>query len=279
VRPTIGKKRAQDVTRRDLEGILAAMVTAGAPVSANRLLAALKPFFAWVRINGDPLPSLPTTGVDKPVSEEGRDRDRVLTDAEIGWLWAATHDDTAFSAAVRLMLLTGQRRGEVSGMVDAELSLDGDEPSWLIPAARTKNGRENLVPLAPAAVAAILRPPHIGRSRLVLTSAIGTQLSGWSKCKAALDARIFAIATQCTGRPPNIEPWVLHDLRRTAATGLARLGEQVHIIEAVLNHKTGAISRLAGIYNRHGYEAEKRRALSRWAQHISVLAERCDERN
>jgi integrase len=268
VRPAIGRKRVQDVVRRDIEAILAAMAKAGAPISANRLLAALKPFFAWVRIGGDPLPSLPTAAIDKPTSEEGRDRDRVLTDAEIRWLWLATDDETPFSAAVRLMLLTGQRRGEVSGITDAELDLEADAPSWLLPAARTKNGRENLVPLAPAVVDAIRRPPPIAGSRLVLTSTTGTELSGWSKCKAALDARMLAVATNDTGRPPNIEPWTLHDLRRTCATGIARLGEPVHVIEAVLNHKTGAIGKLAGIYNRHAYEAEKRKALVAWSVHI-----------
>jgi integrase len=269
VRPAIGTKRAQDVQRRDIDGILSGMVRHGAPVSANRLLAALKPFFAWVRIEGDPLPVLPTAGIDKPASEEGHDRDRVLTDSEIRWLWAATDDDTAFSASVRLMLLTGQRRGEVSGMTSAELTLDGAEPAWLLPAARTKNGRENLVPLAEAAVAAIRRPHHFGRSKLVLTSTTGTELSGWSKSKAALDARIMAIATEETGRPPNIEPWVLHDLRRTCATGIARLGEPVHVIEAVLNHKTGAITKIAGIYNRWSYAEEKRRALTAWATFVT----------
>jgi integrase len=266
VRPAIGRKRVQDVMRRDLEGILAAMVKGGAPVSANRLLAAMKPFFASVRIGGDPLPSLPTATIEKPTSEEGRDRDRVLTDAEIRWLWLATDDDSAFSAAVRLMLLTGQRRGEVAGMVATELDLEAK--IWLIPAARTKNGRENLVPLTPATIEAIKRPPRIGRSKLVLTSTSGTELSGWSKSKMALDARILTIATQLTGRPPNIEPWTLHDLRRTCSTGLARLKTPVEVIEAVLNHKTGAIGKLAGIYNRHSYEAEKREALEAWCSHV-----------
>lgn len=272
VRTAIGKKRVQDVARRDVEAILAAMVKAGAPVSANRLLAALKPFFAWVRVDGDPLPSLPTIAIDRPTSEEGRDRDRVLSDAEIRWLWKATDDASPFSAAVRVMMLTGQRRGEVAGMTSAELDLERDEPAWLLPAARTKNGRENLVPLPPAVVDAIKRPPHVGRSKLVFTSATGTELSGWSKCKIALDERILAIATEETGRPPNIEPWVLHDLRRTAATGMARLGEPVHVIEAVLNHKTGIISRLAGIYNRHAYEAEKRQALAGWTSTVIQIA-------
>jgi integrase len=270
VKPAIGAKRVEDVKRRDIEAILAAMTRAGAPISANRLLAALKPFFTWVRVDGEPLSLRPTDGVDRPASEEGRDRDRVLTDAEIRWLWRATDDATPFSAAVRVMLLTGQRRGEVAGMTLPELDLEAK--TWLLPAARTKNGRENLVPLSAPVAAAIGRPARIGRSKLVFTSTSGTELSGWSKCKAALDARMLTIATEVTGRPPNIEPWTLHDLRRSCATGMARLGEQPHIIEAVLNHKTGQITRLAGIYNRHAYETEKRQALERWATHVEGLA-------
>ena len=272
VRPAIGSKRVQDVGRRDVQSVLTAMVDAGAPVSANRLLAILKPFFAWVRVEGEPLPSLPTANVDKPTSEEGRDRDRVLTDSEIRWLWEATDDTSAFSAAVRVMLLTGQRRGEVSGMLTGELDLDGAEPSWLLPAGRTKNGRENLVPLSGAALAAIKRPPHIGKAKLVFTTTTGTELSGWSKSKIALDARMREIAARDTARSPSVEPWVLHDLRRTVATGMARLGQPIHVIEAVLNHKTGAITKIAGIYNRWSYAAEKRAALDAWASFIEGLA-------
>ena len=271
-RHDIGDRRIEEVTRRDVEGILAKMRKAGAPISANRLLAVLKPFFAWVRIGDEPLPSLPTADVARPASEKGRDRDRVLTDAEIAWLWLATDDRSAFSAAVRLMLLTGQRRGEVAGMLSTELDLKADAPTWLLPAARTKNGRENLVPLTATAVEAINRPPHVGRTKLVLTSATGTELSGWSKCKTALDARMLAIATKLTGRPPNMEPWVLHDLRRTCATGMSALGEPPHVVEAVLNHKTGQITKLAGIYNRHAYAGEKRGALAKWADHVAKLA-------
>lgn len=260
-RPAIGGKRVEDVTRRDIEGILAAMVKAGAPVSANRLLAVLKPFFAWVRIGGEPLPALPTAAVGKPTDEKGRDRDRVLTDSEIRWLWHATDDASAFSACVRLLLLTGQRRSEISGMLWTELDLEAEPAVWLLPGKRTKNGRENLVPLAPAAVAAIKRPPHVGRSKLVLTSTVGGELSGWSKSKAALDARMMAVATELTGRPPNIEPWVLHDLRRTAATKMAELKTPPHVVEAVLNHLTGTQTRLGRIYNRFEYFEEKRLAL------------------
>lgn len=264
VRPAIGHRRIEDISRRDIQQILDT-VSKSAPISGNRLLAALRPFFASVRIGGAPLPLLPTDGVDKPADERGRDRDRVLSDAEISWLWRATDDDTAFSAAVRLMLLTGQRRGEVAGMTLDEIDLEAAQPLWTLPASRTKNHRENVIPLAPAAIEAIKRPAKVGRSRLVLTSTTGTELSGWSKSKSALDARMLAVATNLTGRPPNIEPWVLHDLRRTAATGMAAIGIQPHVIEAVLNHKTGSIGKLAGIYNRYAYLREKGDALTLWA--------------
>jgi integrase len=273
VKPAIGDKRVVDVTGDDIQAILARMVKGGAPVSANRLLAALRPFFAWVRIGNRPLPHLPTADVVRPTNEEGRDRDRVLSPAEILWLWRATDNDTAFSNAIRLMLLTGQRRGEVAGMVSTELNgFDSAKPVWLIPKARAKNSRENLVPLTALALAAIKRPLHIGRSKLIFTSSTGTELSGWTKSKAALDAKMLAIATEITGRPPNIEPWVIHDLRRTCATGLAEIKVPVHVIEAVLNHKTGAITKLAGTYNRHSYADEKREALEAWSARVTEIA-------
>lgn len=272
VLPLWGSKKIQDVTRRDVQTALDNLAKSGAPVSANRLLAVLKTFFGQVRIGGDPLPSLPTAAILKPLDEAGRDRDRVLSATEVGWLWRATDDDSPFSAAVRLMLATGQRRGEVAGMSKHELDLEADPPLWLIPAARSKNHRENLVPLPRLVVDAIRRPKRIGRSPLILTSLTGTELTGWSKPKAALDARMLAVATELTGRPPNIEPWTLHDLRRSAASHMARLGVAPHVIESVLNHKSGIVSGVALTYNRYQYAAEKREALQAWSDEIERLA-------
>jgi len=276
VRPAIGEKRVQDVVRRDVLAILEAMVKAGAPISANRLLAILKPFFAWVRVHGDPLPTLPTASVDKPTSEDGRDRDRVLTDEEIRWLWMATEPAGPFNAVVRLLLLTGQRRSEVGGLTDGELHL-GVATNWSIPAGRTKNGRAHTVPLSPLAREVLSTVPRIDGSGLLFTTDGRVPISGWSKGKAALDRRMLEVA-QAEARergndPANIQltGWRLHDLRRTAASGMARLGHPIHVVEAVLNHKSGVLSGVAAIYNRHDYLAEKQRALESWAGAVADI--------
>jgi integrase len=98
-----------------------------------------------------------------------------------------------------------------------------------------------------------------GRS-LVFGSGQGV-FGGWTRCKARLDAAV------------NISPWTVHDIRRSVATGMADLGIQPHVIEAVLNHVSGHKQGVAGIYNRSSYDTEKRAALARWAEHVEAIVE------
>jgi integrase len=176
------------------------------PVASTHARFALSALFKWAI--GEGLASVnPVTGTNRAAA---RSRDRVLTDAEIAAIWRACGDDD-YGRIVRLLMLTGQRRDEVGGMRWAELSRQG----WTIPAARTKNSREHIVPLAAAALA--LLPPE--RREFVFGDGPRRRgdphrgFSGWSKGKAGLDAR------------SGVTDWRLHDLRRTAATLMAdRLG-------------------------------------------------------
>jgi integrase len=157
--------------------------------------------------------------------------------------------------------LTGQRREEVGGMKWSELDLA--RGVWTIPGDRTKNGRIHEVPL-PASAVDLLARTNLGlRSGSLFGNAKGS-FQGWSKAKAALDRRVLSGGKE-------MQPWRLHDVRRTVATRMAELGVQPHIVEAVLNHVSGHKAGVAGIYNRALYTTEKRRALAVWADHILSL--------
>jgi integrase len=145
---------------------------------------------------------------------------------------------------------------EVAGMRREELSDDGSVLT--IPSHRTKNHRPLVLELPPLARSIIGSLPTIDGG-FVFTTNGRRGLTSWSRVKAQLDATM------------NIPSWRLHDLRRTAATSMANLGILPHIIEAVLNHVSGAMSGVAGIYNRSTYAVEKTAALARWADHIEGL--------
>jgi integrase len=227
---------------------------------------------------------------DLPVSKAVAKRERVLSDDEIGEIWRAAADAGApYGAIVRLLILTGQRRGEVGGMTWGEVS--AELTTWTMPGERTKNGMAQVVPLSGPArdVLRGLLPEdateanHVMGERrasgaLALPGLLGTPFAGWSKAKAALDKAIVEArkkAAKETGTvPASIVPWSIHDLRRTVATGLQRLGVRLEVTEAVLNHISGSRAGVAGVYQRHDWASEKRAALDAWAAHLLAIAER-----
>src|SRR4051794_35249228 len=144
---------------------------------------------------------------------------------------------------------------------------------WNLPPARTKNGLPHDVPLSDAALAIIDAIPERAGRDLLFGDRDGP-FQGWSKAKAALDARVIAAREEKAGKGKGkLAPWRLHDIRRTVATRMAELGVLPHAVEAVLNHISGHKAGVAGIYNRAIYSAEKRQALDRWAEHVTALVE------
>src|SRR5262249_14594094 len=189
---------------------------------------------------------------DLPIPKSIGKRERVLTDDEIGEIWrAAISAASPYGTIIRLLILTGQRRGEVAGMQWGEIS--DDLTMWTLPGKRTKNGAAHMVPLS-APTRDLLRgllpgdekkAKHVIQERraagaLAVPGAVGTPFAGWSKAKAALDnavrdARTRAAAPAGTSPAPLV-PWSVHDLRRTVATGLQRLGVRLEVSEPVVNH-------------------------------------------
>jgi integrase len=223
---------------------------------------------------------------DLPVAKGIAKRERVLTDDEIAEIWRAAGNAAApYGTIIRLLILTGQRRGEVAGMDWREVS--DDLSTWTMPGERTKNGAPHVVPLSTPARDLLegLLPGKTNEAEraiaerrsegvLVLPGALGTPFAGWSKAKVALDkaivdARANAAAAAGTSPAPLV-PWSVHDLRRTVATGLQRLGVRLEVTEAVLNHISGSRGGIAGVYQRHDWAVEKRAALEAWAAHATA---------
>jgi integrase len=252
-------RNIKTITRRDVRSVIE-IKKKSAPVRANRLLTLIKRFFGWA-IELDVIEVNPARDVKRVTQEASRDR--VLTDQELFAIWKAAVDAGApFGSITRLLMLTAQRRDEVAGMRWPELDLDGNE--WVIPATRSKNGIENRVPLTDDVLAIIETQPQIDGSPFVFPSGRSPatrHVSGFSKAKARLD------------KMSGVTDWRLHDLRRTAASGMARYQVAPHVVEKLLNHVSGVLGGVAGVYNRFGYDAEKRHALETWAAHVdSVVA-------
>ena len=253
------------VTRANVAAQLARIAKENGPFAANRARAALSALFSWA-IGEGLVDATPVLGTNKATEEISRDR--VLSDDELRLAWLSAGDGD-YAAIVRLLILTGQRREEVGGMLWPELDLD--RALWRIGAERTKNGLPHEVPLSTRAIEILRAQSRRERRELVFGAGDGA-FQGWSNAKSALDARMLAQRRK-NDPQEQLSPWRLHDLRRTVATRLADLGEQPHVVEAILNHISGSKAGVAGVYNRATYSAEKRKALDVWADHIEALVE------
>ena len=232
----------------------------GGPISANRTLAAVRVLFNWALRRGI-IETTPTAMVERPGQEH--QRERALHADEICFLWPAfAAVGYPFGTFFQMALLTAQRREEVAGMRWADIDLP--EKVWTLPAELTKARRAHVVPLSSPAVEILAGLPRIGN--YVFTTAGNRPISGFSKGKTRVDGKI-ANARKDAGLA-DLEPWTIHDLRRTVATELARLGIGRLIIAKLLNHSDRSIT---GIYDRHAYTQEKRHALDTWGQYLSGL--------
>jgi integrase len=237
----------------------------GGPIAANRTLAAVRSLFNFAVRRGI-IDATPVSLVQGP-GEENR-RDRTLTADEIRVVWAAAERlGYPFGSFFQIALITGQRRSEVAGMRWAHL--DFDEALWTLPAEATKVGWTQVVPLPSLAVDMLRKLPGkayaAGPTRFVFTTDGDAPVSGFSKAKLRLD-RIIGEARSGEA----LAPWTIHDLRRTAATEMARLGVSRFVIGRVLNHADRGVT---GIYDRHAYLQEKRHALETWARYLGNLTQ------
>jgi integrase len=253
------------IQRQDVANVITAVRAKGAAVTANRVRATLSSFFSWA-IGEGMAEHNPVTGTKRT---EEQSRERVLSFDELRLIWNALEEDH-FGAIIKLLLLTGQRAAEISGLKWSELKDD----AFVLPPERTKNGREHTIPLSGAVRAIIDAQPRRqgsdGKLRDLIFGYADGPFSGWTGSRKLLNDRIEKV----TGSP--LPHWTPHDLRRSFATHASKLGIQPHVIEAILNHVSGFRAGVAGIYNRNPYDAEKRTALATWADHLLAIVESRD---
>jgi integrase len=255
--PALGDLRIDSVRRRDIALMLDAIRDRGADVVANHALAVTRRMFAFAVERGV-IEASPILGIR---ASRETPRARTLRDDEVRLLWAATalgapQIEASTRLALRLLLLTGARASEVCGASWGEINAEATE--WAIPAARTKNGRQHRIPLCDWATAIVAEAAAL-RAGAWLLPARGRE--GHVTPSGVLQAVQRILGSGVT----------VHDLRRTVATGLQRLGVRLEVTEAVLNHVSGSRAGVVGIYQRHDWAHEKRAALDAWARHIERL--------
>jgi integrase len=244
------------VDQRAVARLLTQVEGSSGAVTANRLRANMSAMYTWALKEG--------IAAGNPVvntyKREERPRDRVLTGKELALIWQLLPDGN-YGDIVKLLILTGQRANEIARLKWSEI----ESRQIVLSRERTKNDRAHTVPLGPTAISILkLQTPRIGTD-FVFGGRREAAFADWFHAKRALDARL---AEHNGALLPH---WVIHDIRRSVATGMADIGVQPHVIEAVLNHVSGHKGGIAGIYNRAQYSAEKAQALARWDEHIAAL--------
>ncbi len=275
VLPEWGTRAIGDIAHKDVIRLLDKAADKTSPVRANRVLAAIRVLFNWA-LSRQIIHASPVAGIKPPGKEVSRDR--VLVGDEIKAVWNAFDKlGWPFGPAFKLLLITGQRRDEVATMrwrdVDLNLAL------WTLPRESTKADRMNEVPLSPLALEVLGTVKRTSKEYVFSTNG-ETPISGFSKAKGRAELTIAMDRLQASGKAKptakqinkaKLPDWRLHDLRRTVASNMAKLGIAPHVIEKVLNHSTGTISGVAAVYNRYGYADEKRAALGTWARALEAV--------
>ena len=253
-------------------------IRARSPATARLTYAALRGLFAWCR-DRDIIDVSPCDHVKAPPRPPARDR--VLADSELWTIWkGADALGYPFGPIIKLLILTGQREGEVAGMTWSEIDLDA--ATWVIPKERTKNAREHAVDLSPQALEIIKALPCSGellfparrapnrKHERPAADARPRSVVGFSAAKRLLDGDVDR-KTKAKLPTAALAPWRFHDLRRTAATGMAEMGVPPHVVERVLNHASGVTGGLVGVYQRHEYRADRKAALAGWGARVADI--------
>jgi integrase len=246
-----GRTQIYDVTPEDLQKSLDKL--ADAPGVRRYSFVVLRSFMRWAH-RKQYVATNPVMRIDVP--SKCASRERVLTDDELKRVWLSAGDDT-FGRIVKLLVLTGQRRSEIT---ELKGGMVGNE-TIIFPSAHTKNSRQHIFPIGPMAVE-IIGGPYKRNENVFPALGKTTPFNGHSPCKRRLDKRC------------GVEEWTLHDLRRTFATGLASLGVQIPVIERLLNHISGSFGGIVGIYQRYDFMPEMRAAISKWETYVRQLVNR-----
>ena len=254
--PTFRGRRLSEIKRPDVIEWLDGIVDRPAPIAANRALGWLKGLCNFAVERGI-LDTSPIAGIKAPAAETPRDR--VLSDDELRAVWqAADALEPVYAGLIKLLILSGQRLREVSEMEWKEIDLEAK--LWTLPGVRAKNSIEHSIPLSDWTVEILKALPRIAGSDFVFTINGRNPIRGTHPVKRRIDKL-----------GPPMPPWVLHDLRRSVASGMARLGVNLPVIEKLLNHVSGSFAGIVGVYQRHSFADEKRAAMQVWARYVQAI--------
>jgi integrase len=254
VLPVIGSVRLADLHRRDVHRALDRIKDRGSPQSAAKAQGDIHSMLKWAIARGD-LDHDPMMAMDAP--EAANSRERFLIEDEITALWQAWPNvlPALVVLALRFALVTGQRIGEITGMIEEELDLP--KAIWTIPAERAKNGSQHVVPLSPMALDLIREARR--------TAINGRLFPGLNSMKVGQQLIRYR------DRLP-VSDWAAHDLRRTVCTHLAKMGFSPLIIGSVVNHRQVTKQGVTlGVYVQYDYAREKREALDAWAERLAAI--------
>jgi integrase len=241
------------IEQKEIADLLNKIAEESGEATANRFRANLNALYAWAAGEG----KVTANPVAFTKKRKEQSRKRKLNRDELVAVWNAL-PDSDYGKIVKLLMLTGQRRNEIGGLRWSEIDLDKGEIN--LPAERTKNGLPHMVPISKTVRAILTAQSRMAERDHVFGRGDGDGFNGWSASKAALDDSL-----------PKMDPWTLHDLRRTCATGMGELGVAPHIVELVLNHQSGHKGGIAGVYNHAVNGKERRAVLDQWDKHVMAL--------
>ncbi len=243
-----GDTRLSEISPHDIGATIERL--AHTPAVQHRVYTVLRAFLRWAHrkhyLDRDPMERMQAPPASTP-------RDRILSDDELKRVWQAAGNDS-YGKIVKLLILTGQRRGEITGLTGSMVSPD----AITLPSDHTKNGRQHIVPLG-ALAKDVLGRPRPPNALYFQARGKDTPFNGFSKGKRNVDKRC------------GFADWTIHDLRRTFASGLASIGVQLPVIERLLNHVSGSFGGIVGVYQRYDFMPEMRTAIERWETHVQSL--------
>jgi integrase len=274
-------KLVSEIAKDDIIAMAKEIADRGAPYQAHNCFGHARTFFAWLQDSGQAtrygLGMSPCYGI-KPARLIGakKPRQRVLSDVELAAYWrAASRMRYPFGPMFQMLLLTGQRKSDVAKARWREF--DFAQNVWTIPPERFKSDAVQLVPMAGQAATLVKALPQwVGGDFLFSTTAGRKPVSGFSKAKARLDQRMLrtlkALARKRGDDPKQVtlEPFVIHDVRRTVRTQLSKLRVPFDVAELVIGHTLKGLSR---VYDQHAYLDERREALEAWVARLREIVE------
>ncbi len=253
VEPDIGAKLLHEIKKVEVYNCIQA---GGTPHVRRHIRAFLSSFYSWCVCLDYTERNLVK---DIPKTERVKSRDRILSEEDLAIVWNNSYKiSSPFGECIRLLILSGQGRSEVAELEWDEI--DFQQKIWKLPEHRSKNKHSHTIPLSDGMLEIISGLTN--QSKYVFESSVNTGNPINSFSKIADKLRNIS----------GVDDWCIHDLRRTVASGMAKIGILPHVIEAVIGHRSGAIKGVAAVYNRYGYENEKRQALEQWGKYIAEIS-------